>query len=434
MNSYVLAVLGGSSAFTPALASALADRAGDLPPLAVRMWGRRGEALAAVARFCSLHASWRGVPHTYVGSTDLDAVLQDADAVVCQVRVGGFPGRSHDESFPLAYGVPGDEGIGPSGLAAALRAAPVVTELARRSVRRAPAAPFVLMSNPLGILLRTLQGVPGLRSFGLCELPERTLRRAAALVGEDAATWRADYVGMNHQGAFVAIQGAADAERLPAVLSAIEALPAPSAFEVEGARMREQGLLWLPYARLYEHTATVVAHQRARTLDRGAQLAAWSGELLAHFASTVDGRLPALLARRDMPWNELALVPALYALATGRPQRLAVSIANGGHLPWLPADAVVEQWGLQVPTVTAPPPPRPTALAACRGGAVLRRLLGQIAEFERLAAAAIEAPSPAAVAACLQQHPLVGAGCDVAGLAAAALRGVSPTNPAEVCR
>ena len=61
----VLAILGGSSAFTPALAGALADAARELPPLEIRLHGRNEERLSAVARFCNRHVRARSVPHEY---------------------------------------------------------------------------------------------------------------------------------------------------------------------------------------------------------------------------------------------------------------------------------------------------------------------------------------------------------------------------------
>lgn len=403
MTRRVVTVLGGGSAFTPALAAAFADAADELPPLELRLWGRDATRLADIARFCSLHTAGRGVAQHCTATVSLREALRGADVVLCQVRIGGFAGRSRDEVFPLAHSLPGDETIGPGGLASAMRSLPEIRELARASVQHAPDAPFVLSSNPLGMLLRGLETVPGLRAFGLCELPERTLQRAAALLGIDAQRLAGDYVGSNHQGAFVALRDDAGRDLLPAVLRQLATQAAPGPFGVDGELMQRHGLLWLPYARLYLHRARSVHTALQRALDRGAELARLSADLHAICAASTDGALPQQLTAREMPWCAMAIVPAIAALFDGRPRRLAVSERNDGHLPWLPGDAIVEKYGSQVPLGQRPTPP---AIAADTPQlAPLRTLLGELDAFERAAVAAAEQPELSTVQRCVQSHP-----------------------------
>ncbi|MBK8977785.1 MAG: hypothetical protein IPM29_17900 [Planctomycetes bacterium] len=406
-----LVVLGGSSAFTPLLMDALAAIAGRLPPLQIALVGRDAARSDAVARFVRLRNARRADPpdHTIVATGDAAAALRSADIVVNQIRVGGFAGRSHDETFPLAFGLPGDETIGPAGLASALRSVPVFDELARLVP---PGVTWVHMSNPLGIGLRALlePDAPGrapLRAFGLCELPEVTLRRACARIGVDPAVVTARYVGANHQGAFVAVLDEREHDVLPAILRAIDASEAPGGpaeFGVEGRRLRELGVLALAYRRLYEHRARSVAAQRARTLDRGRELQALADRLLAHYASTSSAELPAPLAARPMPWNELALVPAIESLLDGQPRRLAVSRPAASCLPGVPGEAVVEHFGVQHPTAAAPPAPGPLDLDRPSIARELE-LTRRIARFEQLALRAAREPNTTHVVECLAAHP-----------------------------
>lgn len=421
MNRRRIALLGGSSAFTPALAGALAEAAPALPELELRLFGRDAARTAAVARFCGIHAASRGAPHHYAATTELDDALRGADFVVCQVRVGGFRGRSHDETFPLRFGLPGDETIGPGGLASAIRSLPELVRLARRAQQLAPEAPFVQLSNPLGIALYALAELPGLRAFGLCELPERTLRRACVLLDLDPTHVSASYVGVNHQGFFVSLRDADGTERLPELLEQIAALDAPGAFEVDGSAMRARGALLLTYARHYEQTTAVVQQMRARRVDRGAQLARLAADLHAHYAATTEPALPPALRQRGTPWNELALVPAIAALCDREPRRLAVSERNRGHAPGLRSDAIVEKWGVQVPGLVPPPPLADLDPGEPRIARILR-FLQQLCTYERLAAQAALAPSEAAVLACLRAHPLgIPPGIDERALAGAVL-------------
>jgi 6-phospho-beta-glucosidase len=160
-----IAVLGGSSAFLPSLAAALAERRSDLPALRVRLQGRDAKRTGTVAEFCSRYAASVGAPHRFTATTRASVAARDAAIVVNQVRIGGFAGRSRDEQLALEYGYPGDETIGPSGLSAAIRSLPPILALAKEVERVAPDAWFIQMSNPMSILLGGLLERTGLKTF-----------------------------------------------------------------------------------------------------------------------------------------------------------------------------------------------------------------------------------------------------------------------------
>ena len=396
-----VAVLGGSSAFTPQLADALGRRAAHLPPLELVLMGRRARATAATARFCELVARAAGADHVYSATIDADQALEGADVILMGVRVGGFAGREADERIGHDLGLPGDETIGPGGLAAAVRSLPIVLDLARRGARLAPDAPTICLSNPLGILVAALEREEGVRALGLCELPEATLRAACLAAGLSARDVRADYIGLNHQGAFTSIRDGAGRERLPQVLAAIAALEDPSSFGVEPEAMERRANLPVSYLRLYEHTERELTRQLDRGRSRGAELAALSGELHEHFATTREARLPEPLLSRQMPWNELAVVPALESLFDGRPRRLAITCANCGYLAGIDDSAPVEKWGPQVPFGAPPPSPPVTSPAA-------RRALEFTRELTRFESAALRAaldPTVDSIEAALAAHP-----------------------------
>lgn len=397
-----LVLLGGSSAFTPQLAAELAERAAHLPALELWLVGRRERATRATARFCSLVARARGADHRYCASVEPDRAFEGADLILSGARVGGFEGREFDERIGHACGLPGDETIGPGGLSAAVRSLPVVLDLARRAARAAPDAPTLLLSNPLGVLAAALAAEPGVRAVGLCELPEVTLIEACRRIGVDAAEVEADYIGLNHQGAFTSIRDRDGVELIGAVLEAIAAEgPAAEVFGVEPAAMGARGDLPVSYLRLYEHRERELARQRRRSASRGAELGRIADELHRHFERTDDPQLPPALLSRAMPWNRLAVVPAIEAIFDGRPRRLAVTEANRGHLPGVAATAPVEKWGRQVPFGEPPPAPRTAGAGAERNLAFAREL----ADYEALALAAAREPSASALEAALTAHP-----------------------------
>jgi len=398
-----LAVLGGSSAFTPALAGVLAGRADEVPPLEVRLHGRDPVRLEAVVRSCNLHARARGVSHVYHAALTVREAASGAAFVLNQMRIGGWAGRIHDEVFPLRFGFPGDETVGPGGLASAVRGLPVVLEAAAAVQDVAPDAWFVNLTNPMGILLAGLGRIPGLKTFGLCELPGVTLQRALHLIGLEPGGVEADYLGLNHQGWFVRVaEGGRD--RLPDILSAVAELPTDSFFQVDARVMKRLGALPLPYMRLYYHTFREANALRNRSCPRGRTLEALSAELYAHYARSREARLPELLEQRATVWYE-DWVSTIRALCGGKAANLYVSGRNGGAVAGLPEGAVVET--LSRLDAAGPEAVPFTDPALFQGGKLERFLsfLRRVVRFEEAAVEAAMDPSGDRIVAALRLHP-----------------------------
>ncbi len=385
-----IAILGGSSAFTPALAAALATRAAEVPPLEIRLHGRSRARLDGVAAFCNRHAADRGADHTYTATTAVAEAARDATIVVNQIRVGGWCGRIHDDTFPLAFDLPGDETLGPGGLASAIRAMPTIRDAADTVRAVAPDTWFLNMSNPLDVLLIALEPIAGPRLFGLCELPRVTLEHALARVGETPTTASWDYLGVNHQAWFTRIERDGT-DLLPAIADAIEA--APEGYPIDADRIRVHGALPLPYLRLHEHRAREVRRQRARPTPRGADLARLSERLHARYAEPERVALPPELADRATPWVEDAAATVL-ALLGGEPTERWVSRAIDGR----PREARV-----RIDANGPAAAPDDTAVRARRPA--LAAHTDRVIEYERAAAACALDPTPARVADALRLDP-----------------------------
>jgi len=341
-NQARIAILGGSSAFTPALASALGDRARDLPPLEIRLQGRNEDRLIHVSRFCNKHVRERSIPHEYSWSLSIEDAVRDADIVINQMRIGGWLGRAHDDTFPLEFDLPGDETIGPGGLASAVRSVKIVMDSAKECLRIAPNAWFVNMSNPMGILLGALNRISGLKTFGLCELPTLTLEVALKKAGLTPDQVEADYLGLNHQGWFLRINHN-NKDILPSILDKIQTPEDLSFFKVDPEVMKEKGALPLPYMRVYYHTLREAEKMKAKKDSRGGQLMDLSGLLYDYYKTSQTGDLPDSLKSRGLIWFKMALVPAMIALLGGEEQLIYVSQVNKNHIPELNPDTIVEK-------------------------------------------------------------------------------------------
>jgi 6-phospho-beta-glucosidase len=400
-SAAAIAVLGGSSAFTPALAAELAAASDHLPPLDVRLCGRAADRTRAVARYCQAVAGEAGAPHRYSATTSIAEAAGGVAVVVNQMRVGGFAGRTHDDTFALAHGVPGDETIGPGGLASAMRSVPVVTAAAREVAAVADRPWFVNLTNPLGILVRALGDEPGVRAFGLCELPGHVLAQALALVGRTRADVDVDYFGLNHQGWFTRIE-ADGRDLMPEILAAVARAPEMALVQRAVPVARANTVLPLPYLRLYADPRAEAAAARARPQPRGEELAAISRSLHAQYAAWRPGLpapLPAELRRRPLPWLREAVVPCLRALLAGERHELYVTMRNGSVYPLVQEDAPVE-----LRCEVDGDGPRPCRLLRRPPVRALKYAL-HIASFERWALRAARSRERRHVLRALRAHP-----------------------------
>jgi 6-phospho-beta-glucosidase len=286
-----------------------------------------------------------------------------------------------------------------------VRGVPEVLEAARQAAEIAPGAWFINMSNPMAILLAALEDVQNIRCLGLCELPALTLEKALALVRATPEEVDVDFLGLNHQGWFVHLQrGGRDL--LPEVFAKTGSPEAAAFFQVDPAVMKEIHALPLPYMRLYYHTAREVERLRARASSRGEELSDLSARLYDWYEKNPDSDLPDLIKGRGLVWFRLALVPAVTALLGGGDRLLYVSELNGGDLPGLPADAIVEKKctlgpdGTKMLPFHGPPP--------VSGGPLepFLEFLRKILLFEAAALEAALDPRPERISEALCRHPL----------------------------
>ena len=136
-------------------------------------------------------------PGVLTTTSDLDAGVDGADAVLLQLRVGGQAARGQDETWPLECGCVGQETTGAGGLAKAMRTVPVVLDIASRVQRASPDAWIVDFTNPVGIVTRALLEA-GHKAVGLCNVAIGFQRRFAGMLGVEPERVRLDHVGLNH--------------------------------------------------------------------------------------------------------------------------------------------------------------------------------------------------------------------------------------------
>ena len=391
-----LVVLGGSGASTPELGGALTAWPADIarrPPLTVVLQGRSADKLAIVARaFRERLDGTGGAPIHVEATVDLERALDGADAVLNQVRIGGLAARAFDESFPRAFGIPGEETMGPGGFANALRTIPGLAPTWEAVARHAPQALVVNLTNPSGIVVAVAARTAGLTPVSVCDSPVTLTESIARHLGRPLAEIRSRYLGCNHAGWWVAADGPelAEVAGLAAGLSgdevaAVEALPAP-------------------YGRYYLTPHRIAAAQ-ATGPTRAEQLQELEARQLEAYASGSNEAPP----RRGAVWYSKAVVPLLDASWNGSVVPEILGLVSDGSLPGIPAGVVVERatdvtaQGALDPRTAPALPPLPAAILSAH------------AAYEALVVEALStgAPRPALVRA-LAANPMVH-GLDRAG-------------------
>jgi 6-phospho-beta-glucosidase len=217
-----VSILGGGGFRVPLIARQIA--ASGLPVSRVVLYDTDPGRLTVIAAVLAGEAGPGGLP--VATSTSLDEALRGADVIFAALRPGGLDGRVRDERAALALGVLGQETVGAGGLASAARTVPVVDAIARRIADLAPGAWVISMTNPAGIVTEVMAATLGPRVIGVCDSPVGLIRRACAAAGIDpgpslgAVTDRvdADYLGINHLGWLRGLR-AGGPDLLPGLLS-----------------------------------------------------------------------------------------------------------------------------------------------------------------------------------------------------------------------
>jgi len=357
-------ILGGGGFRVPLICRELA--ASDLAPTQVTLYDVVPERLGVIA------AALAGYHLPLRTTTDLGTALRGADVIFAALRVGGLDGRVSDERTALDAGVIGQETVGAGGLSYAARAVPVVDEIARRVAELAPQAWVISMTNPAGIVTDVMAATLGPRVIGVCDSPMGLVRRACAAAGVDPGLRLAqvpdgvdvDYLGLNHLGWLRSLR-VDGTDLLPGLLTDPGALYRTEEGRLFGADLL-QALGTIPNEYLYWYYARAEAlrdvlaagrtraeHVRAEQQRFFAAAAADPGRAAALWAAANDERNRSYFAELRSGERDDADVAAggyeaiaigLAGAVTGStaPGRLILNVRNGGTVPALAPDAVIE--------------------------------------------------------------------------------------------
>ncbi|MDJ1131166.1 6-phospho-beta-glucosidase [Streptomyces iconiensis] len=396
-----LAVVGGGSTYTPELIDGFARLRDVLPIDELTLIDPAAERLELVGGLARRIFARQGHPGTITTTSDLDAGVDGADAVLLQLRVGGQAARDRDETWPQECGCVGQETTGAGGLAKALRTVPVVLDIAERVRRSNPDAWIIDFTNPVGIVTRALL-TAGHKAVGLCNVAIGFQRKFAKLLNTSPSEVHLDHVGLNHLTWELGVRlgGPEGADVLPKLLAEHGEAVADD-LHMPRSLVDRLGVVPSYYLRYYYAHDEVVRAQRGAP-TRAAEVAALERELLEMYADPALDTKPELLARRGGAYYSEAAVDLAASLLRERGSTYqAVNTLNRGTLPFLPDDAVIETQA-RIDKDGAHPLPVPALDPQFTG------LIAHVTAYEDLALRAALHGGRDRVFKALLAHPLIG--------------------------
>jgi len=400
MTQVKLTVVGGGSTYTPELVDGLARLGGQLDVDELVLLDPDTERLSVVGAFAQRILRERGATTRLVLTSDRDAAVDGASAVLLQLRVGGQNARAGDESFPLACGCVGQETTGAGGLAKAMRTVPVVLDIAQTVRERADAGAWIVdFTNPVGIVTRALLQ-EGHRAVGLCNVAIGFQRMFAGWLGVTPDAVSLDHVGLNHLTwiRHVVVDGR---DELPALLSK-HADDLAERLELPRSLLDRLGAVPSYYLRYFYAHDEVVRELKANG-TRAEEVLRIEADLLELYRDPALVSKPALLEQRGGAFYSEAAV-ALLAALLGGDENAGVHVANvvnDGHFPFLADDAVIE-----VPCEVSTTGLVPRSAAPIES--LYAGLIAHVSAYESLALEAARYGGFDRVFAALLAHPLVG--------------------------
>ncbi|WP_018568445.1 6-phospho-beta-glucosidase [Streptomyces sp. PsTaAH-124] len=396
-----LTVVGGGSTYTPELIDGFARLRDTLPVEELVLVDPAADRLELVGGLARRIFAKQGHPGRIVTTSDLDAGVEGADAVLLQLRVGGQAARQQDETWPLECGCVGQETTGAGGLAKALRTVPVVLDIAERVRRTNPDAWIIDFTNPVGIVTRALLEA-GHRAVGLCNVAIGFQRKFAKLLGVAPHDVHLDHMGLNHLTWETGVRlGGPEGENVLPRLLAEHGDAVAEDLRLPRPVLDRLGVVPSYYLRYYYAHDQVVEELRTKP-SRAAEVAAMERELLDLYGDPALDEKPALLAKRGGAYySEAAVDLAAALLGGGGSPYQVVNTYNRGTLPFLPDDAVIEVQAAVGAKGATPLPVAPV-------DPLYAGLVAHVTTYEQLALEAALHGGRERVFRALLAHPLIG--------------------------
>jgi alpha-galactosidase len=371
---------GGSSSFVPVLLRRLIQ-SGPLGDATVALMDIDERRLGVMQELGDRLVAGEESPLRVTSSLDQREALAGADFVIAAISVGGFDAWAQDMEIPGRYGLVMHvaDSVGPGGIMRALRNAPVLAEVARNVAEVAPDAYVFNYTNPAPTeALAMRAAAPAARTYALCSCTGHP--SSAQWLAEQAGVEPGEIAmppvvaGINHCASVTELRLLDGRDAMPLVranatnpivrwaLDTYGVLPYCWSHWVEHfPQMQRLEREYAGTAQGVEMRYGITTHDMAYEKARVAELEALAARWTAPDAGPVT---LADLPPGDEDWG-IEVIDIMEAIVENRNQTFVVNAPNGGAIPNLPDDAVVEVNcsvnGYGIRPVAAGPLPEPLA-------------------------------------------------------------------------
>ena len=357
MGKNVTIIGGGSSSFVPVLLRRLisSDALGDA---AVTLMDIDPHRLSVMQELGDRLVAGEGSGLTIRSTLDQRESLAGADFVIAAISVGGFDAWADDLEIPGRYGLVMHvaDSVGPGGIMRAFRNAPVLAEVARNVAELAPDAYVFNYTNPAPTEAMAMRvAAPLVKTFALCSCTGHPSSRE--WLAHEAGVEPGDIAmpvvvaGINHCAAVQELRLVDGTDALPLVRARTTDPIVAWALDVYGVLPycwshwveHYPPMQWLEGD--YQGTAQgvrmrygITTHDMAYERARVAELE----ELAARWTAPDSG--PVTLA--DLPVGDedwgIEVIDIMESIVTNGNRTFVVNAPNGGAIPNLPEEAIVE--------------------------------------------------------------------------------------------
>jgi len=394
-------VIGSGSTYCPELVDGFIKARGSLKLRKITFMDIDERKREIVGGLCVRMLEKAGLDCETLLTDDLGAALTGADFVVTQIRVGKLPARHLDETIPLKYGLIGQETTGIGGFFKALRTVPVMRDICQKIEEICPDAWLINFTNPSGIITEFVLNHTNVKNIGLCNVPINMLDDTREICGDDSEI---TYVGLNHLSWITSVKkGGVDL-----LLEMIRTGFSPKVME----NIRDDGfsletlkaIRAIPssYLQYFYCRAAKLEHLLADEKSRAQVCMEIEEELLRLYSDVNMNEKPALLDKRGGHKYSLAAVSLIDSIANDKGDAHVVNIKNGGTLPFMAPDDVVEI-SAAVGKDGAKPVPVPDI-----GNRHIETMMRAVKAYEKYAVETAMTGSDETAMNALLVHPLVG--------------------------
>lgn len=306
-------------------------------------------------------------------TTDRREVLPGADFVVTTIAVGGRRGWERDIQIPRQHGIyqPVGDSVMPGGISRAMRMIPQMVAIAEDIARLCPDAHFFNYGNPMTAICRAIRLKTGVPVVGLCHGVTYVEGLLAKFLGREEGSISSFGVGLNHmtflsdirvdgEDAKPLIRAKLDEQRPLAAREISEKTDWPNGVTGRAIRYSDDPLSWSIFDRYGVLPVAMDRHVSEFFPERfpGGR---YFGKTLGVDAFSIDGRIALgdtwfdemlAVARSpdplppayfdNVPGESEQLVKIIYSILENRREVFSANMPNGGAVPDLPHDAVLE--------------------------------------------------------------------------------------------